>query len=466
MATKKLWQTDGSKKLHPEIERYTTGDDTHFDGFIIGYDALATTAHTYMLTRQGYLTAGEFQKVKVELKKIFDRAVQGPIEIPLEMEDGHTALENWLTEKIGELGGKIHLSRSRNDQSATAVRLFAKDELIQIRQALLTVIDLLLRLAKKHKQVPMPGYTHTRPAMPSSLGHYFAAYAETLTDDYRSILAAYELTDSNPLGSAAGYGTTVPIDRLLTTKLLGFSRLHINTLSTQLSRGKISAAILGALSNVSLTLSRFAHDLINFSAPEYDFFSFDDSVTTGSSIMPQKRNPDPLEIMRGVAGVILGYQVQVSMIVKGLPAGYQRDLQLTKQPMVEGLKIAKRSLRALAVILDNLRINATTLTRAASNPHLFAANLANELVLEKKLSFREAYRQVKESYQHAAFRTTVTFDDVPSFDPVANIARTAGHGMPGNLYLAQNEQYVRAARTKATADQKKFKKITQDIWKL
>lgn len=463
----KLWQTKSSKKLNPIIEKFTIGSDLRLDEYLIGYDCTASVAHAYMLAKQGYLKKVEFQKVKKVLKGIFDKAIkheyylQGGVH-----EDGHSAIEDLLTKKLGELGGKIHLGRSRNDQSATAIRLFAKDEILQIRAELLATIESLLRLAQKYERLPMPGYTHTRPAMVSSLGHFFSAFAESLADDYLMVESASELTDACPLGAAAGYGSTVPTDRALTAKLLGFARVQNNTLATQLSRGKLEVTILGSLTNVMLTLSRLSNDLIYFSAPEFDFFSLTDEIATGSSIMPQKRNPDALEVIRGATGMLIGYHTQIASIVKGLPAGYQRDLQLSKHPFIEGVKLSKHSLQALQVVLKNIIVNQKKISDAASNPHLFAAGLANELVLKKGLSFREAYRRVKKCYEHATFRSVGLFDDVPSFDSLKNIKQKSGLGMPGNLNLKPTIKFIIRRKSINISEQKKFEKAIQEIWKL
>lgn len=463
--SKKLWQSASSKPLDPVIEHYTIGTDQKLDEYLVGYDCVASLAHAYMLSRQGYLTKAEFSKAKQALKEIYDQAIQRKFPIG-DAEDGHSAIENYLTKHVGELGGKIHLGRSRNDQSATAIRVFAKDELIKIRSELLGTITVLLKLAQKYKSLPMPGYTHTRAAMVTTLGHYFAAFAETLLLDYRGLVSVSETFDSCPLGGAAGYGTTVPVDRKLTAKLLGFSSVQNNTLSAQLSRGQFELAVLEAALNINLTLSRLSNDLIYFASPEYDFFSLTDNIATGSSIMPQKRNPDPLEILRAAAGSLLGQVVEVASIIKGIPAGYQRDLQLTKKPFVEGVKFIKHSLQTIQVVLNNLIVNKDKLELAAENPHLYAADIANELVLQKGLSFREAYRKVKEEYTHATYRNTVAFADLPDFVPAHTNQRKKSLGMPGNLNLGPAQKELATANRKLSAEQKKFTAIIRKIWSL
>ncbi|MFH0776865.1 MAG: argininosuccinate lyase [Patescibacteria group bacterium] len=461
----KLWETKSGAKLHPFIEKFTIGADLIWDKYLLPFDCLASTVHAFMLQKQGYLKNGEFKKVQKVLQEIYLQATAKKFELK-DVEDGHSAIEGLLTTKLGELGGKIHLGRSRNDQSATTVHLFAKDELLKIRAELLGTIGVLQALAKKFAKLPMPGYTHTRAAMVATLGHYFAAFAESLSVDYLSVNAAFDAVDRCPLGSAAGYGTSVAIDRKLTAKLLCFGQLQINTLSAQLGRGQVETTTLGALLNVALTLSRLANDIIYFSTPEFDFFELSDSIATGSSIMPQKKNPDPLEIIRAAAGALVGAHTQCATIVKGLPAGYQRDLQLLKQPFVEGVKLSKHTLQAMQIVLANLKVNEKTLERAANNTHLFAADLANELVLKKGLSFRDAYRKVKEGYEKAAWRGVVEFDDVPHFDPAKQIASKKSDGMPGNLRLEVGQKWLSAEARKTAAEQKKFAAALRKIWQL
>ncbi|MCF7846054.1 MAG: argininosuccinate lyase [Candidatus Peribacteraceae bacterium] len=461
----KLWETKSSGKLHPFIERFTIGQDLILDAYLLPFDCLASAVHAFMLQKKGYLKVGEFKKVKKLLREIYSKASARKFELK-NVEDSHSAIEGLLTKKLGELGGKIHLGRSRNDQSATTIHLFAKDELLKIRSELLETIDILQKLAEKYADTPMPGYTHTRPAMVSTLGHYFAAFAETLSVDYISVEAAFKTVDRCPLGSAAGYGTSVAIDRKLTAKLLGFGQLQVNTLSAQLGRGQVETTTLAALVNVALTLSRIANDLIYFSTPEFDFFELSDAIATGSSIMPQKKNPDPLEIIRAAAGMLIGGHTQSAAILEGLSAGYQRDLQLLKQPFVQGVKLTKHCLQAFQVVLKNIKVNDEKLERAASDTHLFAADIANELVLKKGLSFREAYRKVKEGYTRAGWRGVIEFDDVPHFDPAKQIKSKRSDGMPGNLRLDLTAKWTISESKKTASEQKKFAETLRQIWSL
>ncbi len=461
----KLWQTKSSGKLHPFIEKFTVGSDLILDKYLLPFDCLASNAHAFMLHKKGYLKNGEFKKVKKILREIYSKAIARQFKLE-NVEDNHSAIEGLLTKRLGELGGKIHLGRSRNDQSATTVHLFAKNELLQVREELLAVVGILQTLAKKWEKLPMPGYTHTRPAMVSTLGHYFAAFAETLSIDYLSVEAAYEVADRCPLGSAAGYGTSVPIDRKLTSKLLGFGEMQINTLSAQLGRGQVETTTLGSLVNVSLTLSRISNDIIYFAAPEFDFFNLSDKVATGSSIMPQKKNPDALEIIRAAAGMLIGSHTQAASILKGLPAGYQRDLQMLKQPFVQGVKLTKHCLQAFQIVLENLKINAKAIEHAASDTHLYAADLANKLVLKQGLSFRDAYRKVKEGYLKAGWRGVIDSDDTPNFDPKKQVAAKKSHGMPGNLQLEIGLKWLAEEQKKTNYEKKKFDETLKKIWQL
>jgi len=461
----KIWETKSSQKLHPFIEKFTVGPDLILDKYLLPFDCAASTAHAFMLAKKKYLKRTEFKKVQKILREIYLKAVARKFELK-NVEDSHSAIEGLLIKKLGELGGKIHLGRSRNDQSATTIHLFAKDELLEIRKELLALTKILQALAKKYAKLPMPGYTHTRPAMVGTLGHYFGAFAETLSIDYLGVESAFRVTNRCPLGSAAGYGTTVPIDRTLTARLLGFEELQINTLAAQLGRGQVETTTLGALVNVTLTLSRLANDVIYFASPEFDFFSLSDRIATGSSIMPQKKNPDALEIIRATAGMLIGSHTQAASITKGIPAGYQRDLQMLKQPFVQGVKLTKHCLQAFQIVLQNLKVNEKNIEKAAGNTHLFAADFANELVIKKGLSFREAYRKVKEGYTHAGWRGVVKFKNAPSFNPQKRVAEKKAPGMPGNLQLEVGNRWIATEQRKTTSETRKFKNALKKIWQL
>lgn len=453
----KLWQTKKSVPLDPVVEQFTIGTDRIFDRFLVEFDAIASAAHAAMLAKQQLITKTEFHKLQKILQEIAQQSAAGKFSLK-NFEDGHSAIEAELIKKLGTLGGKIHLGRSRNDQSATAIRLFAKSKLLATRRQLLGTISELLHLAEKFEKVPMPGFTHTRPAMLTTVGHFFAAFAEALTDDLQILKSVTETFDACPLGAAAGFGTTIPVDRKLVAKLLGFKKVENNTLRTQLARGGMELAVLSALGNATITSSRLANDLIYFSAPEFKFFDLKDNISTGSSIMPQKRNPDPLEISRGTAGVILGQYVKVAGIVKGLSAGYQRELQLTKQPLIEGLMLTENSFESLSIVLRNLIVNKKQLAKAAKNPQIYATEFANNLVIKKGLSFREAYRESKKIFADAV--------ELPQFDPTKTLAQTCGIGMPGNLNLGLTRKFVTTEKRTITNMQQKFVNTLAKIWQL
>ena len=457
MTQSKIWQSKKSVPLDATIEKFTVGPDLDMDARLVKYDVIASTAHAAMLSKMGHLKKLEFSKLKKELKTILDKVEADKFSLKGQ-EDMHSAIEAELIKKLGKLGGKIHLGRSRNDQSAVAIRLFAKKEVLEIQAELLAVIETLLKLAKKWSKIPMPGYTHVRPAMPSSVGLYFGAFAEALNDDYQSIKSVLETFDSCPLGASAGYGSTVPVDRKLTAKLLGFARVQNNSLSTQIARGQMETAILGALTNFSVTTSRLSNDLIYFSSSAYDFFVLGDNVSTGSSIMPQKRNPDPLEILRGTPGLLLGFHTQVATISKGLPSGYQRDLQLTKKPLVEGIKLAKHALQALNVVLKNISINKKQLIEAASDPQLYAAEMANDLVMKDGLSFREAYKKVKDVY--------LSGEKLAPRNPQTTIQKSKSLGMSGNLNLKPTQDLLSREKRSLNIVRKKFAGFLQKIWQI
>ena len=337
----KLWQTK-STSLHPLVEKYTVGNDYILDTKLLPFDIEASKAHAQALVKMKILTQAEFEKLKTGLNEILKLYKEGKFEIKQSDEDCHTAIENYLTEKYGVLGKKIHTCRSRNDQVLVATRLYTKNELKEISRELINAQKVFLKIAKKYEFVPMPGYTHTRRAMPSSVGHWAAAYVEELINDHMILESAYKLNDQNPLGAAAGFGINMPLDRKLTTKLMKFDRVQVNTLYCVNSRGPSESFILSVMTKIMMTLGRLAGEMIWFSTPEFGFFNLPNEFTTGSSIMPQKKNPDVFEILRGNVNVVVSLQSQIRDISKNLISGYNRDTQLTKESLIEGLEITKK----------------------------------------------------------------------------------------------------------------------------
>ncbi len=351
----RLW--DRGTSLDGAIERFTVGRDPELDLCLVAHDALASMAHATMLQSIGILSGEELEGLRRELKAVAEEAQSGRFEISLAAEDGHTALENRLTERLGDAGRRIHTGRSRNDQVIAALRLWAREALLEQSGALLAVVSKLFELAEEHRETSFPGYTHTRQAMPSTLGFLFAAYASNLLDGDPWLRTAFEHVDRSPLGSASGYGVALPLDRQQVSRLLAFGSLQVNTLAVQNDRGKTESLVLAAAAGVATDLGRLATDLIWFSSDELRFFRLSDSVTTGSSIMPQKRNPDVLELVRATAARVRSRQGEIAAVYGSLTAGYHRDLQLTKEPFLEGLRSVTDSLLVLQPVLAALEVD-------------------------------------------------------------------------------------------------------------
>jgi argininosuccinate lyase len=417
----KLWQTK-STKLHPLVEKYTVGNDYVLDMRLLPFDIQASKAHAAALVKAGILTKSEYGKLNRGLNEILNLHSQGKFVIKQSDEDCHTAIEGYLVEKLGDLGKKIHTCRSRNDQVLVATRLYSRKKLKQISAELIKLEKVFLQMAKRYEFVPLPGYTHTRRAMPSSIGHWAAAYFEEMTNDHKLLETAYWLNDQNPMGAAAGFGVNIPLDRNLTTKLLGFKRVQVNSLYAVNSRGTTESYILSVLTKIMMTLGRLANEMIWFTTPEFNFFHLPVEFTTGSSIMPQKRNPDIFEIVRSNVNVIVALQTQVKDISKNLISGYNRDTQLTKEPLIKGMGIARRSLEVMALVMSEIKPNKPVLMKSLA-PEFFAVHEANRLVKEG-MPFRDAYTYVKEHLSELKVK-----------DPVKAIKEVVSLGGPGNLQL-------------------------------
>jgi len=417
----KIWQSK-STKLHPLVERYTVGNDYQLDQRLLPFDVEASLAHAKVIAKLKIISSAELIKLTKGLNEILKLHRQGKFAIRLKDEDCHTAIENYLIKKLGSLGKKIHTGRSRNDQVLVATRLYTRKKLKQISFELVKLEKVFLAMAKKYQSIPMPGYTHTRRAMPSSVGHWAAAYLEELIDDHKLLVCAYDLNDQNPLGAAAGFGVNLNLDRKLATKLLGFKRTQINSLYAVNSRGKTESFILAVGTQIMMTLGRLANEMIWFTTPEFNFFHLPWQFTTGSSIMPQKRNPDVFEILRSNVNVIVALQTQIKDISKNLISGYNRDTQLTKEPLIKGLGITRRSLEIAALMMPKIKPRKEVLMKSLT-PEMFANNEANKLV-KKGMPFRDAYQQVKEN-----------LDKLKVPDPVRAIKESRSLGGPGNLGL-------------------------------
>jgi argininosuccinate lyase len=386
----KLWQK--GYELNRQVEKYTVGHDPLIDLNLVKYDCIASMAHAKMLNKIGILSNNELTELEKELTNIIKLAQMNKFKIKIEDEDCHTAIENHLIKKLGEIGKKIHTARSRNDQVLTAIRLYSKDNLKEIETSLLEFIETLKKVSMKYEDVEIPGYTHSRKAMPYSVGRYFEAFKEAFEDDMLLLKLAYKINDQNPLGSAAGYGVNLEIDRDLTTELLDFSKTQKNELYCQNSRGKFESIILFALGQIMLDLQKLANDLIQFSMDEFGYFSLPDEFCTGSSLMPHKKNPDVLELIRAKSAVIISYYFQVIDIVKGLLSGYSRDLQLTKEPLMKSFDITLDTLKIMDLIVINLKVNRENCKRACSE-EIYSVEKTYNLV-KKGRAFRDAYQEV------------------------------------------------------------------------
>lgn len=384
-------------RIAPEILDFTVGKDMELDLALAEADCVGSAAHAVMLAglrlKKPLFSRKQLRQVISALRDIRGLARDGRIRITGADQDIHLAVERMLTEKLGQLGKRIHTARSRNDQVAVDLRLYAKTELLDLMESTARLAQACLKLAGRHIGTPMVGRTHLQPAMPSSVGLWASAHAESLLDDLIAIVAAYDVNDRCPLGSAAGYGVPVKIDRKLTARLLGFKEPVHNVLYASNSRGKMEFAILSACSQVMLTLSRLAEDLILYSMPEFGYFSLPAEYCTGSSIMPQKRNPDVMELVRAKASKVLACAASVGGMVKGLAGGYNRDLQETKDPFMEGLKTTKACVRVTSLVVRGLQVNRRALGDAF-RPEVFATDKALDLVMQG-MSFRDAYDRVK-----------------------------------------------------------------------
>jgi len=416
-----LWKKSGTK-THIAVNKYIISENCYGDMILLPYDVTASIAHARMLCKVGLLTKNELKMLMHGLKEIADLHKKSRFHLKQSDEDCHTAIENYLVKKCGDAGKKIHIGRSRNDQVLVALRLFSRQQLLEIKKVLLEAAEEILSFAKKNEFIPMPGYTHTQQAMPSSVGQWAGNFVEALLDDCGVLEAAYILNDQNPLGSAAGFGTGLPLDRNFTTQLLGFSKTQINTLYCQNSRGKIESFILSGLVQVMLTLGKIANDLVWFTSKEFNFFAVDNSLTTGSSIMPQKKNLDIMEVLRANVSVIFSYQMQIQTVSHNLISGYNKDLKITKQTLINSFKIVMESLEMVSLIFKHLKPNPQKLLQSFS-PEIFATDVVNILV-QKGVPFRDAYQHVGKE-----------LGEIKLPDIVDNIKSKKHLGATGNLAL-------------------------------
>ena len=395
-----LWNK--GKEATNKVEDFTVGNDRILDMRLARYDVEGSLAHIKMLQSIGLLTDEELERLTAGLEEILGEIQDGKFRLEDTVEDIHSQVELLLTRRLGEIGKKIHSGRSRNDQVLVDVKLFLKDEVLKFREEVLVLFGRLQELSEKYKDVLLPGYTHGQVAMPSSFGMWFGAYAESLADDMYMLRGAYSVTDQNPLGSAAGYGSSFPLDREMTTRLLGFGSMEYNSVAAQLSRGKSERAVASAIGEIALTLNKFAADCCMYMCPNYGFISFPDELTTGSSIMPHKKNPDVWEIMRGNCNRIMAAESEITMLCSNMPHGYHRDFQLLKDILFPKLELMHSCLGMAVYMLENIRINDSIL-RNHIYDYLFTVEEVNRRVLEGT-PFRDAYKAVGTEVNNGTFR--------------------------------------------------------------
>ena len=400
---KKLWQKN-NQEMDAFLESFETEGDLAWDQKLVLHDVKGSLAHAKMLHKIGILTKIELLDLEKGLSEIVDLYEQGKFVLNLGDEDVHTKIEGYLTENYGEVGKKIHTARSRNDQVITALRLYTKDQLDSIEKELISLQNAFISFQKKHGHIPMPGYTHMQKAMPSSIELWIGSMIASLQDDLVLLHVAFELVNSSPLGSAAGYGVPLDLDRNYTAKVLGFSSVTENPLYVQNSRGKVEAVVLSSCISILQTINRFSSDVLLFTTSEFDFFSVLEKVTTGSSIMPQKKNVDLAELLRSKVHLVLGNYTQIVSLTSNLISGYNRDLQDTKKPLMESLEITLSSIMVCWILLESLAPNKKVL-ESSMTEELFATEQALKLV-KSGMSFRDAYKKVGKKWSTQSSRSS------------------------------------------------------------
>ena len=396
----KLWEKNF--EVNKEIERFTVGRDREMDLYLAKYDVLGSMAHITMLQSIGLLEADELAQLLAELKNIYAEAESGNFVIEDGVEDVHSQVEMLLTRKLGDMGKKIHSGRSRNDQVLVDLKLFTRDELRHIADEVKSLFDELIAKSNQYKDVLMPGYTHLQIAMPSSFGLWFGAYAESLADDMLFLQAAYKMTNRNPLGSAAGYGSSFPLNRQMTTDLLGFDTMNYNVVYAQMGRGKMERNVAFALASVAGTLAKMAFDACMFNSQNFSFVKLPKECTTGSSIMPHKKNPDVFELIRAKSNKIQSLPQQVMLIMNNLPCGYFRDLQIIKEVFLPAFGELKDCLQMAAYIINKMEVNEHILDNPMYDP-MFSVEEVNNLAAAG-MPFRDAYKKVGLEIEAGTFR--------------------------------------------------------------
>lgn len=397
----KLWEK--GIPTDKQIEQFTVGNDRELDLVLAKYDAMGSIAHAKMLQQIGLLTSTESSNLEAALLEIISDIQQGNFQIEDSFEDVHSKIEYLLTKKLGDAGKKIHTARSRNDQVLVDVHLYLKDEIQYLKTQVKNLFDLLMQRADQHQNVLLPGYTHLQIAMPSSFGLWFAAYAESLIDDMTMLQAANKIVDQNPLGSAAGYGSSFPINRTFTTTQLGFATLKFNAVAAQMSRGKAEKTIAFAMSSIAATLSKLAMDVCLYMSQNFDFISLPPHLTTGSSIMPHKKNPDVFELIRGKCNKIQALPYEITLITNNLPSGYHRDLQLLKEGLFPAIQTLKACLDMAHFAIKDIQVKNHILADSKYD-YLFTVDTLNEMVVAG-IPFRDAYKTVAEQLENGTYQS-------------------------------------------------------------
>lgn len=401
----KLWQKE-STSVSELVEQFTVGRDKEFDVLLAKYDVQGSIAHVTMLGEVGLMTKEESAIAVTALKEIAKEIDNSQFTIGDNVEDVHSQVEFLLTQRIGDIGKKIHSGRSRNDQVAVDIKLYLRAEVLQIKNESKSLFDLLIEQSEKHKDKLLPGYTHLQIGMPSSFGLWFGAYAESLTDDLEILAAAYHVTNKNPLGSGAGYGSSFPLNRTITTELLKFSSLNYNSVYAQMTRGKTEKAVATGLSFIAATVGRLAMDCCLYINQNFGFISFPSELTTGSSIMPHKKNPDVFELIRAKCNRIQSIPNELTLLLTNLPSGYHRDLQLTKEILFPAIEELKACLQLTKLMLSNIKVKDGIL-KDEKYKYLFSVEAVNALV-NKGIPFREAYKQVGDQIEKGEFTYDAT----------------------------------------------------------
>ncbi|MGH8377784.1 MAG: argininosuccinate lyase [Gammaproteobacteria bacterium] len=449
-APPRLW--DKGLPLDEAIHRFTVGDDPELDKRLLWYDALGSAAHARMLAHVGLLPVKDAQALVERLAAIATRARRDEIHITPEQEDCHTAIEMLLTEELGEAGKRIHLGRSRNDQVILALRLYMRDALLEIAAQTMQLTDAYIKFARTHADSALPGYTHLRRAMPSTFGLWAGGFAAGLTEELQALQAVYVRLDRCPLGAAAGFGVPLPLNREYTAKLLGFAGVQISPTDVMNSRGRHELALVNELASIGLVLEKFLWDVALYSMPEFGYLVLPDAFTTGSSIMPQKRNPDVVELARSRCRELRGHAAMLQELAGGLPSSYHRDLQLLKKPLFAAADTTRSLLDVLIRLIPGLQVN-TGRARDACTDELYAAHEASRLA-QQGLPFRDAYKQVAQQIQSGTFK------------PDHKVLTASYPGGPGNLGLELITKELQQGQQWTEKTRVHIKQCEENIWHL